>query len=296
MSTFSEIYCIIKVSELDYHLAMESRKNMFHRLDESNQNQVKKSHENQTKFIENLKTFSKKLGMKVHFLNEDQMDQIHPGCNDLIISCGGDGTFLSCAQKYQDSILLGMNSDYKPKAGVGSYGALTSINRTNLKRRLEEIKDQKFFIDQWKRLQTKVNNQLIERYAVNEIYFGQRISYETCDINIQHSRMSQDFNCSGVLTCTGMGSHAWHYNAGGSPFSNELDAFGFKVLFPNLKRTLKFASGIVSGRNELIIYPLRDNYVLSYDSKSDVITTQLGDEVRISLAPDSAVRVISFHD
>jgi hypothetical protein len=59
---------------------------------------------------------------------------------------------------------------------------------------------------------------------------------------------------------------------------------------------LKFASGIVSGRNELIIYPLRDNYVLSYDSKSDVITTQLGDEVRISLAPDSAVRVISFHD
>lgn len=294
MSTFSEIYCIIKVSELDYHLAKESRATMFRRLDESKQNQINKSHENQTKFIENLKDYSARLGMNIHYLNEDQMAEIQPGSNDLIISCGGDGTFLTCAQKYQDSILLGMNSDYKPKAGVGSYGALTSINRINLKKRLERINKQKYFIDRWKCLQTKVNNQLIERYAVNDIYFGQKISYETCDINIQHSGMSQDFNCSGILSCTGMGSHAWHYNAGGSPFSNELDAFGFKVLFPNLKRTLKFASGIVSSRHELIIYPLRDNYVLSYDSKPDVITTQLGDEVRISLASDRVVRVISF--
>ena len=295
MPNFNEIFCIIKLSELDYHCASEERKAMFNRLSRAKKEQIQESHDNQLSFIENLKNLSSRLGFKVKFIPEREMDLIQPKDEDLILSCGGDGTFLSCAQKYQNSYLLGMNSDYQQKDGLGSYGALTNTNRTNLEQRLQCLVEGNFFIDRWNRLQVKINGKLIDRYAVNDIYFGQKISYQTCDILIKQAGQEQEFNCSGVLCCTGMGSHAWYYNAGGSTFSNELDAFGFLVLFPNLKYPLKFSSGVVSSRNEIIMFPEGDDYIISFDSKPDVIETQLGDEIRVSLASENVVQVVSFN-
>jgi hypothetical protein len=45
-----------------------------------------------------------------------------------------------------------------------------------------------------------------------------------------------------------------------------------------------------------MMVPEGEEYILSFDSKPDVITTQLGDEIRVFLAPNKAVRVISFYD
>jgi NAD kinase len=294
MPEFNEIYCIVKRSELDYLYASDKRKLMFNRLSSAKRDQIKESHENQLSFIGNLKKLSEKHSLNVQFVAEKDMDAIHPKAEDLVLSCGGDGTFLSCAQKYENSILWGMNSDYQLKDGLGSYGALTNTNRTNLEERLKNLMHGDFFIDRWNRLQVRINGELVNRYAVNDIYFGQKISYQTCDILIKQAGQEQDFNCSGVLCCTGMGSHAWYYNAGGSTFSNELDAFGFLVLFPNLKYPMKFSSGVISSRNEIIMFPEGDDYIISFDSKPDVIGTQLGDEIRVSLAPENAVQVISF--
>jgi NAD kinase len=296
MSEFKSIYCVVKRTEYEYHHSSDLRQATFNRLSQAKRDRIRESHDNQMAFSSRLKQLAARLGLKICYVCEDETDRIDPGAEDLVLSCGGDGNFLSCAQKFQDSILLGMNSDYQTKIGSGSYGALTTTNRLNLENHLNHLLNNRYFIDHWSRLQVMINGQHLERYAVNDIYFGQEISYQTCNITVLQSGIEEEFNCSGLLCCTGMGSHAWHYNAGGSPFSNELDAFGFRVLFPNLKWSLKFSSGIVSSRNELIMYPDGDGYILSFDSKSDVITTELGDEIRISLAPQKAVRVISFHN
>ncbi len=296
MPQFQKIYCIIKLSEFDYHNASDARQSMFNRLNESKREQIRESRDNQALFIDQLRTISDRLKLKIDYIPEKDIDSINPQQDDLVISCGGDGTFLSCAQRFEHSTLLGMNSDHKPKAGRGSTGALTSTNRLNLEGHLQCLVDGDFFIDKWNRLQVKINGELIDRWAVNDIYIGQRISYQTCDITVHQYGIEQDFNCSGILCCTGMGSHAWFYNAGGSPFSNDIDAFGFRVLFPNLKRPLEFSSGIVSSRNELIMVPEGEGYILSFDSKPDVITAELGDEISVFLAPSKAVRVISFYD
>ncbi|MCG8334803.1 MAG: hypothetical protein MJE63_09820 [Proteobacteria bacterium] len=296
MPDFKNIFCIIKRSEWEHYQSSRSQRALYDRVNRINQKKLKSSHENQSTFIADLKRLAEKTGFNVQYFQENEMDQIQPCRDDLIISCGGDGTFLSCAQKYQDSTLLGMNSDFSPIIGLGSIGALTTTNRTNLENHLKRLKQGKFQVELWNRLQVKVNGKLINRYAVNDIYYGNKIAYQTCDINVIQSGIEQEFNSSGILCCTGMGSHAWHYNAGGSPFSNDLDAFGFRVLFPNLKIPMKYSSGIVSSRNELIIIPQRDHYIISFDSKPDIIETQLGDEIRISLADDRAVRVVFFEE
>ncbi|MDH5559548.1 MAG: hypothetical protein OEY59_01675 [Deltaproteobacteria bacterium] len=292
---FNQIFCILKRSEQEYYHSTQQRSNRFSKLSPIKQQKINVSHENQVKFVADLKKLTQELGLKVNYIAATDMDRVSPGKNDLIISCGGDGTFLSCAQHYQNTFILGMNSDFSHTVGVGSAGALTSTNWTNLRQNLQSLLEKNYFIDQWSRLQVKINGELIPRLAVNDIYFGQKIAYQTCNFHITQSGVQEDFECSGVLCCTGMGSHAWYYNAGGSPFSNEIDAFGFKVLFPNLKRNLQFTSGIVSNRNELIIFSEGDDYILSFDSREDVLTMELGDEVRIFLAPDKDVRVVSFY-
>ena len=294
MALFPKIYCIIKLSELDYHQTFSGGSQRLAKLREAKRIELEQSHLNQQSFIQSLKEEAQRQGLEITFVNQMEVGNLSPGPDDLVISAGGDGTFLNCAQRFSQSILLGMNSDYQPKAGVGSHGALTSINKINLKSRMKDLAQGSYSIAEWSRLQVTINGKVIDRYAVNDIYYGQSISYRTCDILIEQCGDSEEFNCSGILCCTGMGSHAWHYNAGGSPFSNELDAFGFRVLFPNVKRTLKFASGILKKGQEILITPERDGYILSFDSSPEVIETEMGDEIRVSLAEDKAIKVISF--
>jgi len=266
----------------------------MNRLSPFKQSAIHKSAENQRAFIDSLESLAAQHNQPIQFLRESQINEIAPTAKDLVLSVGGDGTFLSCAKLFDQATLLGLNSDYKPKAGFGSYGALTQINRTNLDAHFADLVEGRFRVEQWNRLQAEVNGEKLPSFALNEVYFGQPLAYRTCELHLSQNGMTEDFNCSGVLVCTGMGSHAWHYNAGGSPFSNELEAFGFRVLFPNLKRPLKFSSGIVSSRHEIVIVPDRDGYVLSFDSSLDVVKTNLGDEIRISLAENKALNVIAF--
>ncbi|MDT8447034.1 MAG: hypothetical protein RRB13_09125 [bacterium] len=294
MEPFDKIFCILKRSELDHHLSDQTKALRMARLSKAKQTAIKESAENQKAFIEKLRQLALGFGLDIQFFGEDQMESLHPGPNDLVMTCGGDGTFLACAKHFDQASLLGLNSDYKPKEGLGSYGALTSTNRLNLEERLTDLVEGRYRIDRWNRLQVEVNGELIPRYAVNDIYYGQRLAYRTCDLHIQQGVLSEDFSCSGLLCCTGMGSHAWHYNAGGSPFSNELEAFGFRVLFPNLKRPLKFSSGIIGKQHRLNVTPERDDYILSFDSSLEVINTQMGDDILISLAQDKALRVVAF--
>lgn len=294
MASFEKIFCILKRSELDHHQAEPEKAQRMARLSRAKQAAILESDENQRAFIAKLKFLDKQLGLGISFHTEEDMPRVEAGPDDLVLSCGGDGTFLACAKHFDKATLLGLNSDYKPRAGTGSYGALTSVNRLNVEDRLAQVARGQFRVDRWNRLQVEVNGELIPRYAVNDIFYGQRLAYRTCNLNIRQNGLAEDFSCSGLLCCTGMGSHAWHYNAGGSPFSNELEAYGFRVLFPNLKRPLKFSSGIIGKRHELVAIPERDGYVLSFDSSLEVIETHLGDEIKISLAQDRALRVVAF--
>ncbi|MDX2471321.1 MAG: hypothetical protein QNL04_12180 [SAR324 cluster bacterium] len=291
---FDNIFCIIKLSELDYHEVLGGGSERILKLDQAKRKELTESHLNQQAFVQELKEQSTSLGLDIQFVPQLEIKTIAPGPRDLVITAGGDGTFLNAAQHFGSCCMLGMNNDYKPTSGVGSYGALTCVNRDTLKKRLKDLSRGRYQIVKWSRLQVKINGKLVERLAINDIYFGQRISYRTCDLIIEQSGQTEQFNCSGLLLCTGMGSHAWHYNAGGSPFSNELEAFGFRVLIPNLKRPLHFTSGILQDGQEVIVTPERDGYILSFDSSTDEIATEMGDDIRISIAPEGAIRVLSF--
>ncbi len=272
------------------------RKSELRRMTQVNpeyEKQFIQSHNEHEKFLSAFKKKAESLMLDIVYINEDSIHSITPGVDDIVFSCGGDGTFLSCAQSYSDSILLGMNSSFiAGDKNFGSKGALTKVNINNISDYLELVHQGKFQIERWNRLSLLINDKPVGRYAVNDIYIGNEVSYLTSKLSIVLDGFSEEFICSGLVASTGMGSHAWFAAAGGSPFSNELAGFGFIVLLPSQKWLPRFVSGVVDERDSISVMPLRNNYVVSFDSKPDVIKLKTGDLLQISIAPDFPLRVI----
>lgn len=290
---FETIYCIFKKTDYQRYHETKLEQSDFKRLNNNLKQKINHAHQTQMEFFNKFMALAATYHLDIKVVPEDELASIIHSPKTLIISCGGDGTFLSCAQRFPNSPLLGMNSDFRTKDG-GSVGALTLVNSQNLERSISSLAKGKGTINLWNRLGANINNQRVDNYAVNDIFIGHPVSYLTCNISVEIGDVKDDFNCSGFLACTGMGSNAWFEAAGGSHFSNELAAFGYLVLVPSKKWQPKFISGISSFDNHISVIPHRTGYVMAFDSKKDVITLKTGDVVDIFIDKDNPVKVLTL--
>lgn len=288
------ILCVMKTSGFERMMSSEQGQQKFARLRKYQQDALRSSHLNQKDFEIRLKTLIKQLGVGVDFVQDDKISQIDASNYWRIMTCGGDGTFLAAAQQFNDLLLIGLNSDSSLDHKKGSIGALTSINAWNLEERFPKIFEENCNVTEWKRLYVKVDDKMLPNLAVNDIFFGNLSSYGTCDFRLIHQNRHEDFNSSGLIVCTGMGSNAWFRNSGGTPFNNDLNAFGYIVREPNQKRHPDFTQGIIKEGQTLLVEPDRDGYVISFDSKNHKISVGITSTIEIGLSDKFPVKVIQF--
>uniref|UniRef100_A0A0N5BBF9 NAD(+) kinase n=1 Tax=Strongyloides papillosus TaxID=174720 RepID=A0A0N5BBF9_STREA len=191
--------------------------------------EVKEKHLAHLKFVNKIVVAFKKQGLKVRIINCDQYNQKCFKGFDLIVTAGGDGTFLFGASKIKsDTPLIGLNSDPQ-----GSEGYLCVERKMNIpphiiiKKYIERnfewyyrqritvtIKHRKFYENE-KKYENK--NTVLENdethYALNEIFIGEinvsKVSYFEVSFNDKKPIKQKN---SGISICTGTGSTAWHYN------------------------------------------------------------------------------------
>lgn len=135
---------------------------------------------------------------------------------DLIISIGGDGTFLSAARNFfnKDIPIVGLN--------LGTLGYLSVIEKSQIKEALNHIINEKYEIEERILLKGISNNQVL--YALNDIVIS-RGSYEKM-INIKASldnRYIDDYHCDGIIVATPTGSTAYSLSAGGPIVEPNID-------------------------------------------------------------------------
>ena len=288
-----QIYCIVKTTAQEYYQSKPDLSDKFPGLTTSMKKRIAQSHANHHKLLEYFTQLCVEFGISLQLVPENEIDNFSPRQDDPIFSFGGDGTFLSCAMRFLVNPIIGINSDYRRiDSSKGSYGALTTLNFINLKKGLKKIAEGKYGIEEWHRLNVKINGKSVEKYAVNDIYIGNQRAYKTSDLTTKVEKQYENFLCSGIVCCTGMGSHAWHKAAGGSPFSNSIKTFGFIVLAPNPKKKYQYTSGIISGENSIEIRPNRPDYVVNFDSSDDCIPLTIGDVISITLSKKFPVKVI----
>ncbi|MBS3172546.1 NAD(+)/NADH kinase [Candidatus Woesearchaeota archaeon] len=233
------------------------------------------------KHFDNLAEVKKRLeGRNFFVLRADRLIEKYFENIDLIITVGGDGTFIRAASFVKEIPIIGINSESEH-----SEGALLSLDEHDIKF-LGEILDDKHKIKKIPRIKVKINGKELSNLALNEIYFGSLNQFHTSKYSINFNGLKEEQRSSGVLVATASGSTAWYKSARGRPFKgNKLrfiirePYFGNRIFNPKLlKGEIKNGGKIifVSKRHSGGIIALDSNYKYKLE-KDDTVEVEMSE-------------------
>ncbi|WP_067042386.1 NAD(+)/NADH kinase [Methanobrevibacter sp. YE315] len=210
-------------------------------------------------------------------------------CN-LIISIGGDGTFLKSARLSCEKPIIGIHT--------GTLGYLTEINPENIKKALTEILNDDYHIEERMMLEGEIirKNGEIEKIpqALNEVGISKNTFGVVRFDAIVDGKLINSYTADGILVCTPTGSTAYNLSCGGpivDPTAKIL------TLTPIAPHTVINRSIILSDDStvEIEITELRENtasFVL-YDGHP--IEVFNGDVIKIRKS-DKLTKIIKLED
>jgi NAD+ kinase len=201
---------------------------------------------------------------------------------DLIITYGGDGTFVKTANLMEDGYILGINS--KPET---SEGALTTINVNELEK-LKKIIEGDFEILTRERIKIRLNGRVLDEHSLNEVYIGAHSQFHISRYRINFKDKEEEHRSSGIIISTGTGSPAWFYSAGGEIFNHDEEKLSFIVREPYFgKRVFKptILKGDILKGEKLIVKSEKDfegiiaiNESIYDFNRGDVVEIELSDK------------------
>lgn len=225
--------------------------------------------------IESLLTFDNHLDFKTGI--------------DLVISVGGDGTFIKTVGFIRDSNvpILGINT--------GRLGFLANIRRDQIEESMELILQKKYVYEKRSLLSVETKNKIFgeDNFALNEVTVHKK---DTASMITVHATLGEDYLNSywadGLIVATPTGSTAYSLSCGGPIITP-----GCKVhiLTPIAAHNLNVRPMVVADDLEikLTVEGREKSYLVSLDSKTKNIAA--GEEIIIRKAK-FMVNVIKFED
>lgn len=286
-----KVVVIEKLPEYDYRL-MKGKSLESPRRSEEKMLKMQRERKLHNDFTKSLRDILDKSGAEYEIFRDYETKGIDYSAYDLIMTNGGDGTFLTTAGKLNEEFVVGLNSTYTSD-NEGSAGGLTIVDSRNLYQ-LERLFTGQYSIQRWRRLNAAINDEMIDDLAVNDILISASRPQKGSHLEVVIDDMSERFLGSGAILTTGMGSHAWFRSAGGTQFGNELNIFGLVMREPFIKREkYKFTSMIMSEGQKVVIYPDRDDHMVVFDGKDKEYSIGVEDYVTIGLS-DRSINVVKF--
>lgn len=147
---------------------------------------------------------------------------------ELVVSIGGDGTFLSVIKEYRfkDIPLIGINT--------GHLGFLTELTAEDMDKLVSDYLDSKYYVEEVSLLNAVIymNDKCEDVYALNEIVVkSDKSRVLHLDVKVNNKYM-QKFSGDGIIISTSTGSTAYNYSAGGCIVDTELDVIQMTPMYP----------------------------------------------------------------
>jgi len=225
----------------------------------------------------------KKNHARGEFISEDDYK--------LIISLGGDGTFLHACQLVNNAAIpvFGINSDISL-----SEGYLLDTDKSNLSLKMGILFSNDVIpVIKYPRLRARVNGSLIPIKAMNEIYVGRVQGYKMAKYELETSNGRKERQkSSGILIVTGIGSTAWFKSAGGEPFSKNAGYSKFLVreCYEGRLTTCNITSGEFSDSIKIKIFAT--DTIVAMDVNIDYFM-EVGDVLEIEFEKNS-ISIVDF--
>lgn len=198
---------------------------------------------------------------------------------DMMISVGGDGTFLDASHSLDKVPLLGVNSSKS-----SSFGHFCISDLNNFSSYMDKIVDGSFNYVPILRLKLEMNGEVLPQRSLNEILVAHTSPAATSRYFIELNSEREEHRSSGILIGSPAGSTGTLRSAGAKVQAIDDDKFQFLVREPNQRPEddWKLKSGLVDKDKTITITSQMRTGAIFVDGPHIVYPFALGDELRIS--------------
>lgn len=189
---------------------------------------------------------------------------------DIMITIGGDGTFLRTARAYIEKPILGVNA--------GTFGFLTVYSRENLERALISILSGNWSIEERATLKAILDTGSI--MALNDLTVNVTGSARMLSIDVYvNGHQLFEYRGDGLIISTATGSTAYNLSAGGPILYPTMDAI---VITPICPHKLSLRSVVVPPASEIAVSVTSktEDIILSADGQ-EIIPLERGGTFRV---------------
>ncbi|MBI2093882.1 MAG: NAD(+)/NADH kinase [Candidatus Omnitrophica bacterium] len=208
----------------------------------------------------------------------------------LIVTVGGDGTFLQAARSASNTPILGVNSD--PSRSEAVFSAATkntfpALCRLSMKGCLPEV--------QLYRLQLRLNGRWLPHRAVNDVLIVHDDPATMSRYRIQIGSLKELQKSSGVWVSTAAGSSSAVRAAGGYllPWHAKKFQYRPRELYEGRLSRARLRGGVLSSAQRVKIHWLMRRGSIFIDGPHLRIPLRFADEVELRLSLSEPVRLIT---
>jgi len=210
---------------------------------------------------------------------------------DLLITVGGDGTFLDTSHyASKKHLLLGVNSH--PKL---SHGAFCLAQRKNFSALLGKLLRGRAPLLSLQRLQLRIGKRRLPILALNEVLFANRSPAGTSRYVLKVGAKKEVQKSSGVWISTAAGSTAACRSAGGRRLLKNSKQMQFIVREPFIshpRRRLRVVKGLIPPRGSVRFLSQMTKAAVFVDGAHIQYDVDFGEEVEIRSAGDPVKAVL----
>lgn len=205
---------------------------------------------------------------------------------DLVISIGGDGTFLRSAAKIGNKKIpiFGINT--------GRLGFLADTSSEDFEEAMIEIIENRYKIEERTQLRVEIEHPLSENsyIALNEVAILKQDTASMINVNVSvNDEFLTNYEADGLLISTPTGSTAYALSVGGPILSPTLSSF---ILTPVASHTLTSRPLLIDDNSKLKlkVNSRSEHFLLSLDGRSTVLSTDIEFKTRKASYPLRIIR------
>lgn len=208
----------------------------------------------------------------------------------LVITVGGDGTFLEAARNAKSQLLLGVNSD-----SVWSVGKLCAANQRNFEKIFLQVLSGHCRYVQVNRMQLKINDRVVDAAILNDALICHRNPAAMSIYELKLGKFVEEQRSSGVWVSTAAGSSSAIYSAGGKllPLNSKRLQYLPRELYVVRKRRYKLRGGVLRENDKIVIASLMKEGVVYIDGSHVHFPLKFGDTAVFSKSPYPLYMVIT---
>jgi len=260
--------------------AIERRESRFVKLLEEGHEvvtRVKVAHSEHVDTLERVENELKRRNIDFRTIPRAELEGTVTGV-DLMISVGGDGTFLDASHFLRDVPILGVNSSKS-----SSFGHFCQANEKNFSQMLDDIQAGAVKPRQILRLELTLNGEALPTPVLNEVLVSHINPAATSRHIFELDGQSEEQRSSGIWVATAAGSTGSIRSAGGSVLPITDKRFQFLVREPCMRpnENWKLLKGMLNENQIIKIKSEMRTGALFLDGSHIESQFYLGDELTI---------------